>query len=51
MVKSGQTGGNVISYPSEMYLPHSIDEVSAIVKHACQSGKTGGNIMGGDLPI
>ncbi|MFM9533411.1 D-arabinono-1,4-lactone oxidase [Lysinibacillus sp. IITD104] len=32
--------GNVISYPSEMYLPHSIDEVSAIVKHACQSGKT-----------
>lgn len=32
--------GNVISYPSEMYLPHSIEEVSMIVRHARESAKT-----------
>ncbi|KOP78463.1 FAD-linked oxidase [Lysinibacillus sp. FJAT-14745] len=32
--------GNVISYPSEMYLPRSIEEVTNIVKHARESGKT-----------
>ncbi len=32
--------GNVISYPSEMYLPRSIEEVTNIVKHARELGKT-----------
>lgn len=32
--------GNVISYPSEMYLPQSIEEVTNIVKHARELGKT-----------
>jgi FAD-linked oxidoreductase len=31
---------NVISYPSEMCLPQSIEEVTKIVKHARESGKT-----------
>ena len=31
---------NVISYPSEMYLPQSTEEVTKIVKHARESGKT-----------
>ncbi|MED3804550.1 D-arabinono-1,4-lactone oxidase [Lysinibacillus xylanilyticus] len=32
--------GNVISYPSEMYLPRSIEEITNIVKHARELGKT-----------
>ncbi|MBG9456488.1 FAD-linked oxidase [Lysinibacillus sphaericus] len=32
--------GNVISYPSEMYLPQSIEEVTNIVGHAREFGKT-----------
>ncbi|MGE7690180.1 D-arabinono-1,4-lactone oxidase [Lysinibacillus sp. NPDC097214] len=32
--------GNVISYPSEMYLPRSIEEVTNIVGHARELGKT-----------
>ncbi|MDM5234056.1 D-arabinono-1,4-lactone oxidase [Lysinibacillus pakistanensis] len=32
--------GNVISYPGEMYLPQSIEDVVQIVKQARESGKT-----------
>ena len=32
--------GNVISYPGEMYLPQSIEDVVNIVKQARESGKT-----------
>lgn len=32
--------GNVISYPGEMYLPQSIEDVANIVKQARESGKT-----------